>query len=99
MRPVRRFMGEQSLFNAFLGMQVDTPEAGRARVPVPFRPELVGDPFRPALRGGLISSLVDAAGGATAWTTVEPTDPTSTIDLRGTTFCWAGWRHSSWRHG
>jgi uncharacterized protein (TIGR00369 family) len=79
---VRRFMSEQIPFNAFLGVRVDVLEHGRAQLSVPFRPEFIGDPFRPALHGGVISALIDACGGAAVWTTVHPHDRVSTIDLR-----------------
>jgi uncharacterized protein (TIGR00369 family) len=79
---VTRFMSEQIPFNAFLGVRVDALEHGRAQLSVPFRPEFIGDPFRPALHGGVISALIDACGGAAVWTTVRPHDRVSTIDLR-----------------
>jgi uncharacterized protein (TIGR00369 family) len=79
---VRRFMQEQIPFNAYLGLQVDLLEAGRARLSVPFRPEFIGDPFRPALHGGVISTVIDTCGGAAIYTTVDPLARLSTIDLR-----------------
>lgn len=79
---VRRFMQEQIPFNAFLGVQVDALEGSRARLRVPFRPEFIGDPFRKALHGGVISAVIDTAGGAAVWTTVDPLARLSTIDLR-----------------
>ena len=79
---VRRIMQEQIPFNAFLGMQVDHLETGRARLRVPFRPEFIGDPIRPALHGGRLSAVIDTCGGAAVWTTVDPLARLSTIDLR-----------------
>jgi uncharacterized protein (TIGR00369 family) len=50
---------------------------------IPFRDELVGDPFRPALHGGVLSALADTAGGAAVWGSVpDPHSRISTIDLR-----------------
>jgi uncharacterized protein (TIGR00369 family) len=50
---------------------------------IPFREEHVGDPYRPALHGGVLSALADAAGGAALWATLEdPRARISTIDLR-----------------
>jgi uncharacterized protein (TIGR00369 family) len=49
---------------------------------VPFRDGLVGDPVRPALHGGVISALLDTAGGAAVWTCIGREDRCSTIDLR-----------------
>ena len=70
-------------FNRFLGVRVIATRAGFVRLEVPFRHELVGDPMRPALHGGLLSALADTAGGAALWTSIEdPRARISTIDLR-----------------
>ncbi len=50
-------------FNTWLGMRVEVATRGHCRVKIPFRPELVGDPTRPALHGGVLSTLADTAGG------------------------------------
>lgn len=70
-------------FNTHLGMKVESISAGRCRIRVPFRPELVGDPFRPAIHGGVLSTLADTAGGLAvfAWLGSEHAR-VSTIDLR-----------------
>jgi len=79
---VKKFMEERIPFNRYLGFRVTTLEKGRARIEVPFRDEFIGDPFRPALHGGVLSTLIDACGGAAVWTEVEPMDRVSTVDLR-----------------
>jgi uncharacterized protein (TIGR00369 family) len=79
---VRDMMTSRIPFNGFLGMTVDHVDAGLARLCIPFRPEFIGDAARPALHGGLISTLIDTAGGAAVWTTVGRHDRVSTIDLR-----------------
>lgn len=79
---LRRFFEEEIRFNRFLGMKVEALEPGYARLKVPFFEELVGDPFRPALHGGVLSSLADTAGGIAAFTQVRPGDRLSTVDLR-----------------
>lgn len=55
---------------------------GVAWVRIPFLPELVGDPFRPALHGGVVATLLDATGGAAVWSTLSLADRVSTIDIR-----------------
>lgn len=82
LQQVGQFMAQSVPFNAFLGIRVEALARGRARLGVPFRPEFVGDPIRPALHGGLISTLIDTCGGAAVWTMVHPHDRISTIDLR-----------------
>lgn len=69
-------------FNAFLKMKVEKLETGFARLRIPFFKELVGDPFRPALHGGVVSTLIDTTGGIAAFTAVKPGDLLSTVDLR-----------------
>lgn len=70
-------------FNRFLGVEATVIERGRVRLEIPFREELIGDPMRPALHGGVISMLADTAGGLTVWSTLEnPAARVSTIDLR-----------------
>ncbi|MDQ3035162.1 MAG: hotdog fold thioesterase [Myxococcota bacterium] len=79
---VRHLMSEGIPFNRMLGVQVSEIAQGRAVLTVPFKPELIGDPDRPALHGGVLSAVADAAGGCAVWTTVRETDRISTIDLR-----------------
>ena len=70
-------------FNAFLGVRVGEATRERVLLEIPFRDELVGDPLRPALHGGVLSALADACGGAAVWVGLEdPGARVSTIDLR-----------------
>jgi uncharacterized protein (TIGR00369 family) len=78
----RTFFETRVPFNAHLGLEVTEFEFGRSVMRLPFRPEWIGDPFRPALHGGLISTLADAAGGAAVFSALERIAPVSTIDLR-----------------
>jgi len=76
-------MEELIPFNRYLGVRVAESRKGYARLEVPFREELVGDPLRPALHGGVLSALADAAGGGAVWTGIEDDRArVSTIDLR-----------------
>lgn len=69
-------------FNKFLGMKVEEIREGYARIRVPFRAELIGDPVRPAIHGGVLSALIDACGGVACFTMVDPSDRLSTVDMR-----------------
>jgi uncharacterized protein (TIGR00369 family) len=78
-----RFMEEQIPFNKFLGVKVAAMQGGFARLEIPFRPEFIGDPQRPALHGGVISMLADTAGGLAVWSGLDDErSRVSTIDLR-----------------
>lgn len=70
-------------FNKWLGMKVEHMERGRLTVSIPWRAELVGDPTVPAMHGGIIGAVADAAGGIAIWTTFDnPATRLSTVDLR-----------------
>lgn len=80
---VIQFMEEAIPFNRFLGIRVETLAAGVCVLRLPWRPELVGDPFRPAVHGGVTATLVDTAGGAACFSLLEkPTERVSTVDMR-----------------
>src|SRR5512145_176415 len=49
---------------------------------LPVREEFVGDPRRPALHGGVLSTLIDTAGGVAAWSALGAGESVSTVDLR-----------------
>ena len=78
---VLKAMEEFSPFNRHLGIKGDSIEPGRVVMRLPIKPEFVGDPRRPALHGGVISTLIDSAGGAAAWSALGPGETVSTIDL------------------
>lgn len=69
-------------FNTYLGIEPTAVSPGHVRLQLPFRPELVGDPMRPALHGGVIAVLIDSASGSAVWTLVSPYERVSTIDMR-----------------
>ena len=76
-------MEELIPFNRFLGIRCEEVREGYARLRIPFRAELVGGPMRPALHGGVLSTLADTAGGAAVWTGLrDARGRVSTIDLR-----------------
>lgn len=80
---LKQVMEEMIPFNRYLGIRLAKAERGFARLEVPFREELIGDPQRPALHGGVLSALADTAGGAAVWTGIEDERArVSTIDLR-----------------
>ncbi len=69
-------------FNKFLGITVEEAQEGYVRLGLPYRPDYIGDSARPALHGGVISTLIDTAGGFAVWTQIRIEDRVSTIDLR-----------------
>ena len=84
--PPKEFLGlsqEIIPFNKFLGITVEEARDGYARLLLPFRPEFIGDASRPALHGGVISTLIDTCGGFAVWTQLETSRTACRrIDLR-----------------
>jgi len=79
---VLKAMESFSPFTRLLGIKGEWMEPGRAVMVLPVREDFVGDPRRPALHGGVLSSLIDTVGGAAAWSALPPGDSVSTVDLR-----------------
>ena len=79
---ILRIMEEHVPFNRVLGIRGESAGGGRCVMVLPVRPEFVGDPRRPALHGGVLSALIDTAGGVAAWTALGPGESVSTVDLR-----------------
>lgn len=78
---VLKLLAEHIPFNKLLGIQGESVEVGRAVLVLPVRPEHVGDPRRPALHGGVLSTLIDTAGGIAAWSALGAGETVSTVDL------------------
>lgn len=53
-------------FNQVLGIQLDELSPQRVTMHLPMKPELIGNYLHGILHGGVISSLLDVAGGAMA---------------------------------
>ena len=80
---LRHLVEEYIPFNRFLGVRATSLSVGRVELEIPYREELIGDPLKPALHGGVMSMLADVAGGMAIWSTLEDmTQRLSTIDLR-----------------
>lgn len=81
---LKQLAEEMIPFNRWLGIKAERIERGHATLVVPWRDELIGDPLRQAIHGGVISALADTTGGICVWTALE--NPTSarlsTVDLR-----------------
>ncbi len=78
-----QLMEELIPFNKFLGIKCVTIDHGFVRIELPWRTEFIGDPMRPAMHGGVISTMADVAGGMAVWTSLmDPNARVSTIDLR-----------------
>jgi uncharacterized protein (TIGR00369 family) len=87
---MKRVMEEHIAFNKHLGLKVDSFDPDAPRLRFAMRPELVGNPSRQILHGGVISATLDVAGGFAIMMSLArdgEVTPTSfpnmgTIDLR-----------------
>ena len=79
---IRRFFEEEIPFNRLLGLRMAHLGRGETTLVMPFKPDLIGNPLVPALHGGSLSALADAAGGAAVFSGLAVGDEVSTIDLR-----------------
>lgn len=79
---LKQFLEEGIPFNRFLGIRVGGYGSDWGRLELPFRQEFIGDPLRPALHGGLVSTLLDTCGGFAIWCRVRTELRISTIDMR-----------------
>ena len=77
---VLRFV-DQVPFNKLLGIRGESAGSGRAVLLLPVRDDHLGDVRRPALHGGVVSALIDTAGGIAAWSTLAQGEAVSTVDL------------------
>jgi uncharacterized protein (TIGR00369 family) len=75
------FVQEHVPFNKLLGIRGESVGSGRAVLLLPVREEHLGDVRRPALHGGVVSSLIDTAGGMAAWSALAAGESVSTVDL------------------
>ena len=60
---LREVMEQHIAFNKHLGLKVESFDAEAPKLRFDMRPELVGNPRRQILHGGVISATLDVAGG------------------------------------
>jgi uncharacterized protein (TIGR00369 family) len=60
---LRRVMEEYIAFNKYLGLKVESFDVQAPKLRFDMRPELVGNPKRQILHGGVISAALDVVGG------------------------------------
>ncbi len=65
-----------------LRMRVVEAGAGTATLSLPFHEELIGDPSRRVVFGGVITTLIDQASGLAVACSMEELTAIATIDLR-----------------
>jgi uncharacterized protein (TIGR00369 family) len=80
---MRQIAEEFIPFNRFLGLKALEIAPGVVTLAIPWRDELIGDPMKGVMHGGVISMLADTTGGLAIWSALtSDTARVSTIDLR-----------------
>lgn len=71
-------------FHKYMGFRLLKVEPDFAAILLPARPEYIGDPRSQRMHGGLIALMMDATGGAAAFTRLPDLyrDSIATVDLR-----------------
>ena len=67
-------------FHQWMGVTATVVEEGRVVLRIPPNEDFVGNPFVPAVHGGIVAALIDLAGGAALFAKLQ--FPTPTIDMR-----------------
>jgi len=80
--PARHEMVEHIPHCRRLGMDVVEIGPRRAVVRLPYRDELIGDPARGVVFGGVITTLLDHAGGLAVFCSLANLKAIATLDLR-----------------
>lgn len=89
---LRQIFEENVPFNRVLGLKIDSTDPSAPKLRFDMRPELIGNPRRQILHGGVISAVLDVAAGFAIYLAVnkarivDPSDDRfpsiGTIDLR-----------------
>lgn len=77
-------MSEEITFpqNAALGLKVISAEGGHAKLMVPYREDLIGDPQTGVIAGGVVTTLLDSACGSAIFSALTEATSIATLDLR-----------------
>ncbi|SFC27138.1 PaaI family thioesterase [Tropicimonas isoalkanivorans] len=78
--PELQKMADRCPFNAWLGIAIQEAVGGRLVLTARWRDEMMGAPERKLIHGGVLASLVDAAGDYAVATLLGHASPT--VDLR-----------------
>ncbi len=84
--PVRRYFGRR-FFDSIphsrrMGLRVTDVGHGTFSASIGYRGELVGNPYRGHLHGGVLTTLIDQTSGAAAFFSLSPPEFVATLDLR-----------------
>ena len=73
-------LADRNAFHRWLGMRIVAVEPDRIELTIAWREELVSNPQRQSTHGGILATLIDAAGDYAVATRAG--EPVPTVDLR-----------------
>ncbi len=80
---VKQLVEQAIPFHKFLGIELLELKQGYAKIRVPFREEVIGDPRSRRWHGGVLATVLDSVGGLAGMThSSSLEDKLATIDLR-----------------
>ncbi|MBE9610693.1 PaaI family thioesterase [Chitinilyticum piscinae] len=65
-----------------LGLQLLAASRRKVVMGLPFREELIGNPLKRILHGGVVTSLIDTCSAASIYTLLDAVEAVATLDLR-----------------
>jgi uncharacterized protein (TIGR00369 family) len=77
-----KWYGSMSPHLRGLGFEIASLGDGVCVAKLPYRPELIGDPVSRVLHGGVVTTLLDSAGGAAVLSALGKPTSLATLDLR-----------------
>jgi uncharacterized protein (TIGR00369 family) len=77
-----KFFGSMSPHMRKLGFEIISIESGVCEARLPYSDDLIGDPTRGVLHGGVVTTLLDTAGGAAVLAALRKPISLATLDLR-----------------
>lgn len=79
---VKKFFAEQIPHQRELGMEILDLGRGWASGQVPYREDLIGNPYTKVIHGGVVTSLLDSLGGVASASSAKFGSGLATLDLR-----------------
>jgi uncharacterized protein (TIGR00369 family) len=80
--PAKQNLAAHTPHCAHIGMEVVSTGPCAATIRLPFRSELIGDPSRGVVFGGVITTLIDHTAGLSVFCSLEELRAIATLDLR-----------------
>jgi uncharacterized protein (TIGR00369 family) len=82
LKDIGRHMGQTAYIAGLKGEVLEITSTGKARMRMPYGPDLVGDPDTGVVHGGVITGMLDHTCGMSVTGALRTPMPIATLDLR-----------------